>query len=293
MKTIDLHVHSIYSDGEAFPKDLLAAAINKGLSVFSIADHNYISPEQSSIQRIAEERGVLFIQGIEVSCMDREINKSLHILGYSKHFNYSKINRKMLPIVEGYNIRAKKIISKLNKKYSAGLNYEEIKNETPSVCVSRNYLAKKLSDFMGGNFSPEELLSEIYIEEDNRWMPDVKEAIETIKKCNGMAILAHPGNLLDNDSFENLIKRLVGFGLEGIEVYTLKHSAMAIKKLKKIAEEYHLVMTAGSDWHGGKSLEGEERLEVSDKTYNQLSEIFRSEKKPLINRRLLPVHVSR
>lgn len=293
MKTIDLHVHSYYSDGAESPKDLVMAAIGKRFSVFSIADHNYISPEQSRLQKIAADRGVLFIQGIEVSCVDKKTDKSLHILGYSNYFNYEKINRKMLPVIKGYNVRAKKIIGKLNKKYSVGFDFDKIRSEAPSVIVSRNYLAKRLSNFLGGKLSPEQLLPEIFIEEDDSWMPDPKEAIEIIKECNGTAILAHPGNLIDSDCFEDIIKRLIDYGLAGIEVYTLKHSARVVNMLKKIAEKYDLIMTGGSDWHGGLKEKDEEGLEVPDKIYNRLSEIFRPEKSPMTNKSFLPIRVSR
>jgi len=289
MKTIDLHVHSYYSDGEESPRSLLAAAIGRGFSAFSIADHNYISPEQGRVQIKAEEQGVLFIQGIEVSCVDRETKESLHILGYSDSFNFEKLNRKTTPIVAGYNDRAKKIIKKLNQKYSAGFDFEEMKSETPSVCISRNQLAHKLSVFLGGRFTPKELLPEVFIEEDDSWMPNAQEAIEIINENNGVAILAHPGNLVDNVQFDSLVERLVGFGLKGIETYTPKHTPEIIDILKKIAEKYNLILTAGSDWHGKHLSKDEEGMEVPNKICNRLSEIFGQRKISLTRRSLAPI----
>jgi hypothetical protein len=293
MKTIDLHVHSYYSDGEESPRSLLASAIGKGFRAFSITDHNYISPEQNLVQKIAEEQGVLFIQGIEVSCIDRETKESLHILGYSDSFNFEKVNKKIMPIVAGYNERAKKIIEKLNRKYSAGFDFEEIINEVPSVYVSRNQLAQKLSVFLGGKFTPRELLSEVFVEEDDSWMPNAQEAIEIIKESNGVAILAHPGNLVDNIQFDDLIKRLVGFGLKGIEAYTPKHTPGIIDILKKTAEKYNLILTAGSDWHGRHLSKEEEGMEVPDRIYNRLSEIFGHRKSSPARRALMPIGLLR
>jgi len=274
MKTIDLHVHSYCSDGEESLQSLLATAIGKGFSAFSITDHNYISPEQRYIQKIADKQGILFIQGVEASCVDRKTNTSLHILGYSNSFDIEKINKRMFPIIKGYNDRAKKIIEKLNRKYTTGFEFEEIKKEVPSIYVSRNYLAQRLSRFLGDKLAPKELLSEVFIKENNSWMPDVQEAIKIIKENNGFAILAHPGNLINNNQFDNLIRRLIGFGLDGVEVYTPKHTTDIIDILKKIAKRYNLILTAGSDWHGRHTSKEKEGVLVSDKIYNKLSEIF-------------------
>ncbi len=289
MKTIDLHVHSYYSDGEESPSALLAAAIGRSFSIFSIADHNFISSEQSRLQKIAEEQGVLFVPGVEVSCVDRKTKESLHLLGYSESFDYEKINRKMLRIVEGYNDRAKRIIKKLNRKYSAGFDFEEIKKEVPGVCVNRNHLAQRLSNFLGGKFSPKELLPEVFVEENDSWMPDVREGIEIIKECNGIAILAHPGNLVDKDCFKNLVARLVSYGLKGIEAYVPKYTTSIIDILKKTAEKYSLILTAGSDWHGQSISKEEEGISVPDRICARLSEMFGQRESLPANRPLAPI----
>lgn len=274
MKTIDLHIHSYYSDGEESPRVLLTAAAKKGFNVFSIADHNYISADQEHLQRLAERQGMLFVQGIEVSCVDRKTRESLHILGYSRFFDIDKINEKLSPIIKGYNTRAKKIIKKLNRKYGAGLDFDKIKKQIPSACVSRNHIVQRLSEFLGDRISPRELLSEVFIEEDNSWMPDSEEAIKIIIESNGIAILAHPGDLVYKGNFENLVDRLANFGLRGIEVYFPKHSPQIIDILKKTAEKYNLIITGGSDWHGKNLSKEEWGVLVPNEIYNKLSELF-------------------
>jgi 3',5'-nucleoside bisphosphate phosphatase len=278
MKNVDLHVHSYYSDGEESPGSLLLSAINMGFKIFSIADHNYISPDQNQLLRLAKDRGLLYLQGVEISCFDKETDESLHILGYSTFFDIERINRRLQPIVDGYNERAKKIIAKLNLKYGADFDYTKIKNEIPSVCISRNYLAQKLSVFLGGARSPKELLPEVFVEEDHSWMPDAKTAIDFIRGNNGMAILAHPGNLIAKGQFENLLERLIIYGLQGIEVYYPKHTAEIAGILKKTAEKYNLLITAGSDWHGREFSQDHKGMLIPDGVYGNLSNMFTQKK---------------
>jgi len=94
-------------------------------------------------------------------------------------------------------------------------------------------------------------LRETYIEESDSWMLDSKEAIEIINSAGGIAVLAHPGNLIKNKiDFEILLKRLVKYGIAGIESYYPKYSDNMVTFLNYIGNKHNLTITAGSDWHG-------------------------------------------
>ena len=78
-----------------------------------------------------------------------------------------------------------------------------------------------------------------------------KEIIKTIKKANGIAILAHPKTLkLDCENFENKIKELISYGLDGIECYHSTHTFDEIEEYIRIAKKYNLLISKGSDYHG-------------------------------------------
>ncbi|MDD3614478.1 MAG: PHP domain-containing protein [Candidatus Pacebacteria bacterium] len=249
MKIIDLHLHSFYSDGELAPRNLLKLAIQNKLSLFSITDHNFISSDLNQIKKEASQQNILFVPGIEISTFEKQAGTALHIVGYSHSFNIKKINEAMTPTIHGYNERAKKIIKKINRQYKTQFNYDEIKREIPSIYVSRNQLVQKLLKFIGGKATFQELLPEVFVEEDNSWMMSPKEAISLIKENDGLAVLAHPSNLI-NQRFDSLLEKLTNFGLDGIEVYTAKDDVTTIQILEKTALKYHLLATAGSDWHG-------------------------------------------
>ncbi|MBT3464823.1 PHP domain-containing protein [archaeon] len=250
---IDLHLHSFYSDGEDSPKELLKKIEKNNVSFFSICDHNYISPESIELQNIAKKKKITFFPGVEISCIDRITDKSLHILGYFKNINIDCLNLSLKPTVDGYNRRAKKIIRKLNNRYNGlNLNFEKLRLIKNEAYISRNTLAMELIKFFGDSkITLKEVLRETYIEESDSWMLDSKEAIEIINSAGGIAVLAHPGNLIKNKiDFEILLKRLVKYGIAGIESYYPKYSDNMVTFLNYIGNKHNLTITAGSDWHG-------------------------------------------
>ncbi len=248
LKNIDLHIHSHFSDGVNSPEEIREKARQEGVKLFSITDHNYIGVDTCFIKDSQKEFS--FLQGIEISSLDRVTNEPLHILGYSYCFNIPRINRSLASVVEGYNIRAKNIIAKLNDKFNSGFDFEEIKKEAPAVFVSRNLLAKKLVEFVGNGMVMTGALKEAFIDEDNSWLPGAEDVIGLIQDCGGIAVLAHPGNILEKMNVEELVKRLGRAGLEGIEAFYPKHSPKTTGALIDLAKKYQLIITAGSDWHG-------------------------------------------
>lgn len=81
-----------------------------------------------------------------------------------------------------------------------------------------------------------------------------KKVIEVIHKAGGIAVLAHPCCYwcLNLDRF---VKKLVNFGLDGIEVYYPYDRITRIvkfhsrKTVSKLAKKYNLIETGGEDQH--------------------------------------------
>jgi predicted metal-dependent phosphoesterase TrpH len=65
---------------------------------------------------------------------------------------------------------------------------------------------------------------------------------------------------------DECIPELVGYGLKGIEVYHTEHKPATVEWYKKIAAQYGLLETGGSDCHGlgkGRVLLGGVRVPYS------------------------------
>ena len=244
---IDLHTHSYFSDGQDSYEKLIQKANKLELSAFSIADHNYLWPQA---REYVGKAGTTFIPGVEISCVDSDTKQTLHLLGYSAHFDVEKLNQTLEPIVDGYNERAKRIIQFVNKQFGSHLAFEQMFHAGRAVFVSRNAIAGALVD---ANIIPsmaEAARAAFVPGENNDWMPNAGDAIKLVRECGGVAVLAHPGNLFSKLDVHKLITQLADAGLAGIEAYYPKHDAEKTETLLALALQNNLFVTGGSDWHG-------------------------------------------
>lgn len=291
MRKIDLHIHTFFSDGEDSLQSIYKRIRENKVSLFSICDHNYIAPEIIKITETTKRSDIIFLQGVEISCIDRISGESLHILGYSTNFDINLLNNSLRDIIDGYNRRAEKIIEKLNNQYNGfNLNIDELLCKKREAYISRNTLATELIKFFGKNhrhITMKEALKEVFIEEDDSWMPDSKEVIQSIYSAGGIAILAHPGKLVKKmDDFESLLKRLIKYGVVGLEAHYPKHDEEITRFLIHLSSIHDLIITAGSDWHG-KNYTPDRIIgfEIEDYDFDRILESFHLPKRKIGNLR--------
>jgi predicted metal-dependent phosphoesterase TrpH len=243
----DLHIHSTFSDGTYRPEELVAKALVKRLSGIAITDHDTIAGLPDGA-REAEKRGLRFITGVELTTDwgDDEV----HILGYGFALHQPQLENKLERVLAARNDRARQIVAELNRK-GVPLAWERVKAQTTSKFVGRTHIYKALE--AAGQIAPEHRQNafEYYLGHDGlAYVPHQEigtlEAIELINECGGLAVLAHPGRM-GNDE---LIKRLVDGGLRGIEVFYPSHTPEMVRFYLEMAKRYRLVVTGGSDYHG-------------------------------------------
>ena len=141
----DLHIHSFYSDGEKTPEHILNRASAIGIKGVSITDHNGISPKIKRIKASAENYGIDFLEGIEISSQtsSKNNNLNLHILGYSSNFELKNLNKNLHKTIVGYETRAKQIIKKCNK-LGIPISYNKLRKQSNEFYISRNTIAKEI-----------------------------------------------------------------------------------------------------------------------------------------------------
>jgi len=255
MKKFDFHLHSHYSDGEHDLNFILREAKKNGIAGFSIVDHNYIYEGIKDFKNRVNQEGINFLEGIEVSCIDKKRGISIHMLGYSNNFDVKTINKDLQLIIDGYNTRAKNIISKINNELPGiNLDFDKIHASNNERYTSRNTLAREVSRFLNNSLPIKEILKKyVFVPEDDSWMFSPHEVISIIKKNNGKAFIAHSGRIyskIGKDEYVKFIKELREAGMEGIEVYYPSHTEDQFNVLNDIAQNNNLMMSGGSDWHG-------------------------------------------
>ncbi|MCD4701296.1 MAG: PHP domain-containing protein [Candidatus Aegiribacteria sp.] len=259
MARVDFHIHSTASDGVRSPRELVAMASEKSLSVFSITDHDTLDgiPEASDA---ALELKMEFIPGIELSVDIEERELTAHLLGYFPGVaipdlvNESTPLGKAIDFVQGGRSRRNpKILEKLSDN-SIYIKMEAVQLIAGGDVVGRPHIAEAMLN-EGYVSSMNEAFNRFlakgkpaYVERDRL---SVFRAIEIILESGGLPVMAHPGYIeMDHEMLRSLFERMKAYGLAGIEIYYPSHTASMIKMLKAFAREFQLVVTGGTDYHG-------------------------------------------
>jgi len=255
--SLDLHTHSVYSDGSLTPEEIVDVAVNLGLLAVSITDHDNLLAygfAKKQAQKRAEESEkppLEIISGIEVNTILEKYE--VHILGYFIDTS-NKAIQDLVAYQQHARIQQTVDIIKNLKKVKINLKLEDVTSLLhEGGSVGRPHIAKAIVK-AGGVSSMIEAYRK-YICDDaptyiKRKTITPYEAVETIYEAGGIPVIAHP---CDIENGEELIKELMNYGLRGIEVYHRKHSAGMIEYYSSLAEKYKLIMTGGSDCHGPKA----------------------------------------
>jgi predicted metal-dependent phosphoesterase TrpH len=241
----DLHLHSNYSDGKYSINEVIELAIEKGLKVISITDHDTIDGVLEA-NAFAEAKGIQNIPGVEVSS---EIEgQEIHILAYFVDVQNSDLKIYLQKFKEERLNRAERILSNL-KKMGVNIAIEEVLQFSESKPITRTHIAFALI---------KKKIVKSYYEAFQKYIGDFSDAyerkhhsspkiiIELIKSCGGLSFLAHPYNL-SNGKLMDIIK----LGIDGIEVYHPAIKKSRQEFLHKLALQYSLLVSGGSDFHGG------------------------------------------
>lgn len=258
MKNADLHIHSIYSDGELSPKNLVKAARNKGLKYIALTDHNCTQGIKEIIL-YGKKFGVEVIPGVEIASEWGEV------LGYFIDPDNKELRDLLKKNRREIDKGARTCIKRL-KKSGFKINYGDVKKEFlkyPLMCffVSQ-FLIKK--GFLKSTSEFRAYLSKNIRIKYN--LPTTEQVVSAIKNAGGIPVLAHPFAESDyKKEFEN-IEKLIKKGLAGIEIRNGQYRKYDVKineKIVKLAKKYGLILTSGSDFHGSsvKSKLGDCRCE--------------------------------
>jgi len=252
---LDLHTHSIYSDGALSPEEIVDTAIDLGLSAISITDHDNILAfdyARAQAAKRADERGTPVIEvvpGIEINTIHEKYE--VHVLGYF----FDHTNQDLLDMI-AYQQHARvqqitQIVENLNKIAKIRITMDDITSLVKQGgSIGRPHIARAIVN-VGGVSNVIEAYKK-YINDEaptyiQRKTVSPHEAVETIYEAKGIPVLAHPHDLVVTDE---LVKELMNYGLRGLEVYHRRHSPAMIEYFSSIAERYHLIVTGGSDCHG-------------------------------------------
>ena len=256
LNRIDLHMHSVVSDGTDTPEGLLAKVRELGLSVFSVTDHD-ATKACRILQDVLAASDPHLIPGVEFSCRDEQ--GKYHILGYG--FDCAS------PAVEGvvalgHSLRMKKVRARL-EYLQTEFGFFFPKEEIDALLALDNPGKPHIGNLMVkyGYAETKESAIRDYIDRKRFRSEYVRpeQAIEGILAGGGVPVLAHPfygsgDELILGEEMDARLRRLMDFGLQGLEAFYSGFTDKMRSQALSLADKYDLYVTAGSDYHGSNKM---------------------------------------
>lgn len=248
----DLHCHTTVSDGKLTPKELTARAVERGVDVLALTDHDTTDGIALVQKEITDNQYDLkLISGVEIStCWE---NKDIHIVG----LNFDVEHPAMVAYLENQSqireARAMEIARRVEKTQQIDNVYQGAKAIAGEGQIGRGHIARYMIE--QGMVKDNATAFKKYLARGkvgyvpSPW-PDMKSAIDVIHQAGGQAVLAHPmGYKLSGKWLRKLTIAFKAAGGDALEAAGCQLAPPHRQHLAALAQEYELLGSAGSDFH--------------------------------------------
>lgn len=247
-KYIDLHTHSLKSDGSMTPSEVVAEAKKAGLAAIALSDHDTVDGVREAVEA-GEKLGVEVVPAIEFSVQSKT---ETHILGYFIDIENPDL-LKMLKEVVDLRIERNHVTCQRLNELGFEMTLDEVRALAPNNFVGRAHFARVMMDkgyisTVKEGFDKYMSVGKYAYCEKQRLT--ARDAIELIAKCGGISFLAHPHlTKLPDDELKEFLVELKGYGLSGLEGYYTDYTPEMQEKYQSMAEELGLMISGGTDFH--------------------------------------------
>ncbi len=249
---MDLHIHTVHSDGTRTPTQIVTLAAEKGLTAIAIADHDSVSGINEALAAGCRH-GVEIIPAVELSIGYRHF-RDVHLLGYFINHEDAQFAGRLAEFRRARDLRAKAIVDKINDKLAgerkSPISFDDVIDSAHGA-VSRLHIARVLVDKGLARHVQDSFTRYLHpCDIPKRCFP-LDEATAEIRRLGGVSVLAHPQSISqDRTILATLVKELAQLGLDGLEVYNNYCYKDDMMFLEHLCRELGLVLTGGSDFHG-------------------------------------------
>jgi hypothetical protein len=244
---IDLHLHTTASDGRSTPDALVREVAAAGVTTMAVTDHD-TTAAVAAVAAAARATGIRFVPGIEITAV--HARRDVHILGYF----FDPDHAELVAFLAGQrDDRRRRLLDIAGRLADLGVGVDVAAvidaESAEGKALGRPLLAAAL--VAAGHVANTRDAFDRYLGAGcpafiarHGWSPDAVVAL--ITSAGGLASLAHPGKLTQDD----IIAPLVDAGLQAIEVYHSDHDGIDVHRYLDIARHHGLLVTGGSDYHG-------------------------------------------
>lgn len=264
--TLDLHTHTLRSDGLLTPAELAEAAATAGVRLLAITDHDTLAGVRELRRDGTAPAGLEIVPGIEINTVVENRDHAegeVHVLGLGVDPDDDALEAALARQRDARRVRFDRMVVNLRElgmPIDAAL--ETMPGTTDEDALGRPRLARALIK-SGYAESVEDAFRRHLSRGRPAYVPrqglGPAEAIRAIRKAGGLASLAHFGEAGDHLSF---LRDLIDLGLDGLEVYYRAYDQPTVAGLREIATDFRLVMTGGTDYHGDRETYAEAHAEL-------------------------------
>ncbi|HEY7038699.1 MAG TPA: PHP domain-containing protein [Methylomirabilota bacterium] len=243
---VDLHTHTVASDGTFRPSELVAEAARRGVRVLAVTDHDSTDGLAEAIETARAHPPLTIVPGIEINC-DVE-GAEIHVLGYGMDYEARWFQEFCLAQREDRRARVYRTAERL-AELGLPIDVERVFALVQEGSAGRPHIARVMLE-RGYVKTVREAFDKYLASGKPAHVPRKKltpeDAVRLLRRAGGVPVFAHPG-LADRDA---LIPSMVEAGLMGIECYYSEHSPAQRGAYLDLCRRYDLVTTGGSDFHG-------------------------------------------
>jgi predicted metal-dependent phosphoesterase TrpH len=249
MTCYDLHCHSTSSDGALSPTDLIARAIEQGVDVLALTDHDGTEGIAEAMLA-AKGTDLTLLAGVEISVTWG--GTTIHIVGLNIDVNNPALQTGLNTMREQRVERAKEIAKRLEKAGISGALDGAMKYAS-DVMVGRVHFAQFLVEH-GHAKDINDVFKRYLVRNKPGYVPgqwtSLSDAVSWITQAGGQAVIAHPARYkITATKLRRLITDFKDAGGIGFEVVSGRQHPEEVKHLAKLAEQFGLLASCGSDFH--------------------------------------------
>lgn len=251
MLNIDLHCHTIISDGLLTPAQLVARAADRGVEVLALTDHDDIAGLDEA-RRAADAKSITFINGVEISVTWR--GRTIHIVGLDIDPAYPPLVQGLASIRSGRATRARNIALQLDRYGIHGSLEGAYAHAGDGQLIGRLHFARFLVE--EGHAKDIKSVFKKYLVKGkpgytaHQWAT-LSDAVGWIRGSGGRAVIAHPARYkLGKNVLNDLLNEFCQLGGSAIEVVTASHNKEEVLLFGHHTQRLGMMASCGSDFHG-------------------------------------------
>lgn len=247
---VDLHTHTIRSDGTTTPTQNVELAASAGLRGLAVTDHDTLAGWDEA-DAACRARGLAFVPGVELST--ELAGRSVHLLGYWVDPDDRPLVDECARLREERRDRAGRILERL-ALHGVDIDPQRVAMRAGGAPIGRPHVAAAMVD--AGVVASVREAFDVWLHDGGpAYVPKhavaPADGVRLLRGAGGAVVLAHPGlSSRDAPVDERLLDELVAAGLDGVEADHAGHEPDVADRWRELARERELVATGSSDFHG-------------------------------------------